>query len=124
FENGVDAMSTAQSPDPQKPLPAEPKPAAQPPPPATVGKDAATADIAAVLGEERELWRGRMSWKHFASHWVVWGVIVILLLWVWRHFCNPTSESEWLGWTVFVLVFGSGLGLLARSALVVYGKRY
>jgi len=104
---------------------ATPPPAPQRTPAATKNVPAPTAgsDLTAALGEERELWRGRMSWKHQAGHLLVWTAAAIVLIWVWAHFHQPDS-SPWFGRVVLLLILGSGAGLFARSALTVYRTRY
>jgi len=64
-----------------------------------------------------------MSWKHQAGHLLVWAVVAIVLIWVWAHFRRPDS-TPWFGRIVLLLILGSGAGLFARSALVVYRTRY
>jgi membrane protein YdbS with pleckstrin-like domain len=105
--------STSPS-EPQAPSPAPAKASTEPP---------AAGDLAAVLGEERELWRGRMSWKRQAGHLVVWAVAAIVLVWVWTYFRQPGS-GPWLGRIILLLILGSGAGVFVHSALVVYRIRY
>lgn len=90
---------------------------------ATDALSSAAGDVAAVLGEERELWRGRMSWRHQVGHLVAWMVASIALVWAWLHFRQP-EMGPWPSRVVLLLILGSGAGLLARSALVVYRVRY
>lgn len=75
------------------------------------------------LGEEHDVWRGRMSWKHLTGHWILWGAAAVLLCWLWWHFRTPES-TPWFGRIVALLVLGAAAGLYVKSAITVHWKRY
>ncbi len=131
-------MTSSPSPEQQKPDPAERAPVEKAPGGGASGPDdgaargapdritaaaAAAGDLAGVLGEEKEVWRGRMSWKHVAGHWVLWAIAMILIVWLGVHFHQPDS-SPWLWRIVLLVILGSGAGLLVKSAMTVYSRRY
>jgi membrane protein YdbS with pleckstrin-like domain len=81
------------------------------------------ASAAGSLSEERELWRGRMSWKRHLGIGLGWLCVAVGLTWCWWRF-HESVETPWLGRIVLLLILGSAGGLFARCAILVYGIRY
>ena len=135
--------SNDPTPQPQPPAPAPPPPPVAPPPPpaatpppavsdaegagpqeafAAAGGDGAAIDP----GNERELWCGRTSWKHFYGNGVVWGVAVVVLLiaGVWLRSKAAFLQGSGFWWGMATLIILPGAYLFLRCAIQIYGVRY
>ncbi len=86
-------------------------------------RPASSAGEGAGLGEEREVWRGRMSWKNLAGQWFLWGAGTLLLIWLWWRLRTPDSGA-WFGWLVLIVILGAAAAMFVRGALRVYGTHY
>lgn len=70
---------------------------------------------------ERNIWRGRPSWRAHYGHWIIavalWIVLVVL---VYRWTLPASSLRTW----VWAVVGATAVALLVRELLVVFGQRY
>ncbi|MFQ5489078.1 MAG: PH domain-containing protein [Phycisphaerae bacterium] len=99
--------STPSPGDPQAPFPGSPPQAEAP-------------------GAEAIVWVGRTSWKHFAGSISLWFVGTVLLAWLmgsWASGSESLSGSVAF-WIAAVPIVLSGLFVLGRVLIRVYGTRY
>ncbi len=79
-----------------------------------------------IPDEERELWKGRTSWKHYAGRLILWflgNVVIAVLLY------KGASRFDWLTgeaafWACLLVVGVSGFLVARRVLLSVFGHRY
>ncbi len=76
--------------------------------------------------KEQLLWQGRGSWKHYIGLALGWAVVAlaVLLLGQWLRGYASWLQGPWFATMLALLVLGSGLYLLVRTAWRIYGRRY
>jgi membrane protein YdbS with pleckstrin-like domain len=103
--------------EPTRPAPEAPRT----PAPSTPSGPGAV-DPREALGEEKELWQGRMSWKRFVGSAALWVVGTVVLIWLWLKLRQ--QWGPWLGKAVWLLIVAAAGVLFVRAAIKVYGRRY
>jgi membrane protein YdbS with pleckstrin-like domain len=120
-------------PSTEAPMPAPP---AAPPP----AEGAAPAEAFSAAGgdgagvkpaEERDLWTGRTSWKHYYGKGILWGVcaLVVLIGSIWATSNVESWQGEdgrpgWFWWVLAVVILGSGSFLVIKFAWSIFSVRY
>lgn len=70
---------------------------------------------------ERNIWRGRPSWRAHCGHWIIAaGLWIVLVVLVYRWTPPDSSLRTW----VWAVVGATAVALLVRELLVVFGQRY
>ena len=121
-------------PEPQSPMP-EPDPAAPAAPAGSAPENATPAPGAALPtgdgapvdpAQERDLWAGRTSWKHYLGRILLWSagciLLAILIGWLQSGWEALTFWSA-VGWTLLIVAL-SGAILFATIAFKVLDCRY
>ena len=78
--------------------------------------------------DERELWTGRTSWKHYYGKGILWAVSVVVLLIISLLASGKIWQEEgrpgWFWYILAVLILGSGAFLWVKFAWRIYSVRY
>jgi len=76
--------------------------------------------------QEEELWVGRPSWRHYYPLWILWtlGALVFAIFGIWLRHNVSWLSGRWSAYTIALIILLSGLYVLIRVVLKVYGLRY